>query len=63
MLLGPQSDEASSFATLTEMSDASSLLGDVTPATSATDLLQLEQLSNELANKGPKQSEVELRYG
>ena len=75
------SEDASSFATLTEFSDASSQLGTDTDtggssgggcygggdgslsATSSTfDLSQLEQLSHELANKGPKQSEVELRW-
>ena len=51
----------------TEVSDTSSALGDVETGETTSlvngsaGLSELEQLSHELANKGPPQSEVELR--
>ena len=51
--------------TTTEVSDTSSFLeGDSADSNSwcdSTCLTELEQLSHELANKGPQQAEVELR--
>ncbi|ELT93270.1 hypothetical protein CAPTEDRAFT_227272 [Capitella teleta] len=52
--------------TTTEVSDTSSFMeGDSADSSSISDsncLSELEQLSHELANRGPHQSEVELRY-
>ena len=56
--------ENTSYST-TEVSDTSSFLeGDSADSNSWSDsncLSELEQLSHELANKGPQQAEVELR--
>ena len=61
-----QSEDTSSYATVMEFSESSSsVMGEEIPeSTSYMDLVsltQLEQLSHELANRGPRQSEVELR--
>ncbi|KAK3091743.1 hypothetical protein FSP39_022283 [Pinctada imbricata] len=60
-----QKTEDSSLATV-EASDNSSLLeyDEMTESNSFSDLLspELEILSHEMANKGPRQSELELRY-
>ena len=58
--------EDSSVATV-EVSDSSSILGEfevVSDSVLSSDLLppDLEQLTQEVANKGPQQSEVELRF-
>lgn len=58
--------EESSLATTLDISDTSSLLGELDYMTesSSQDTLspELEILSQEMANKGPRQSEMELRY-
>lgn len=59
--------EEGSYSTLTEFSDSNSLAAE-TDATDSSSLWadsmclsELEHLSRELANKGPEQSEIELR--
>jgi hypothetical protein len=58
--------EESSLATTLDISDTSSLFGDLDYMTESSlqDSLspELEILSQEMANKGPRQSEMELRY-
>lgn len=60
------SAEESSLATTLDISDTSSLFGDLDYMTESSlqDTLspELEILSQEMANKGPRQSEMELRY-
>lgn len=57
--------EESSLATTLDISDTSSLLGELDYMTesSSQDTLspELEILSQEMANKGPRQSEMELK--
>lgn len=57
--------EESSLATTLDISDTSSLLGELDYMTESSfqDTLspELEILSQEMANKGPRQSEMELR--
>ncbi|XP_041356612.1 guanine nucleotide exchange factor subunit RIC1-like isoform X2 [Gigantopelta aegis] len=67
VFLKPQAQKEDSSVTTLEVSDSSSLLGEfevVSDAILSNDLLppDLEQLTQEVANKGPQQSEIELRY-